>query len=103
DSPWKTMSDFMAEAKKRPGQLRVSVAALRGTNDLVMQQFNMLSGLKLVTVPFTGGAGEATIAILGNRVEAMAGSGATNIGHVQSGQLRPLAVFKKGRYEPFPD
>jgi tripartite-type tricarboxylate transporter receptor subunit TctC len=103
DSPWKTMKEFMADAAKKPGQFRVSVAALRGTNDLVMQQFNMLSGLKLVTVPFTGGAGEATIAILGNRVEAMAGSGATNLGHVQAGQLRPLAVFKKGKYEPFPD
>lgn len=103
DSPWKTFKDFTADVRAKPGQIRVSVAALRGTNDLVMQQFNMLSGLKLVMVPFTGGAGEATVALLGGRVEAMAGSGATNLGHVQAGQLRPLAVFKKGRYEPFPD
>jgi tripartite-type tricarboxylate transporter receptor subunit TctC len=103
NSPWKTMKDFMADARKNPGKIRVSVAALRGTNDLVMQQFNMLSGLKLVMVPFTGGAGEATVALLGGRVEGMAGSGATNLGHVQAGTLRALAVYKKGKYEPFPD
>lgn len=103
DAPWKTFEDFVADARKNPGKLRVSVAALRGTNDLVMQQFNMLSGVKLTTIPFTGGAGEATIALLGGRVEAMAGSGATNLGHVQAGQLRALAVYKKGKYEPFPD
>jgi tripartite-type tricarboxylate transporter receptor subunit TctC len=103
DAPWKTFNDFMADAKKNPGKLRVSVAALRGTNDLVMQQFNMVAGTKLLMVPFTGGAGEATVALLGGRVEAMAGSGATNVGHVQSGAMRAIAVFKKGRYEPFPD
>jgi len=103
DSPWKNFNDFFADAKKNPNKIRVSVAALRGTNDLVMQQFNMLSGVKLVMVPFTGGAGEATLALLGGRVDALAGSGATNIGHVKAGTLRALAVFKKGRYEPFPE
>ena len=68
DAPWKTFKDFMADARKNPGRIRVSVAALRGTNDLVMQQFNMLAGVKLVMVPFTGGAGEATVALLGGRV-----------------------------------
>lgn len=102
DSPWKTFDEFLADTKKNPGKNRVAVAALRGTNDLVMQQFNMQAGVKLTTVPFTGGAGEATLALLGGRVEAMGGTGASNLGHVQSGQLRPLAVFKKGRYEPFP-
>lgn len=103
DAPWKTFAEFLADVKKNPGKIRVSVAALRGTNDLVMQQFNMISGSKLVMVPFTGGAGEATVALLGGRVEAMAGSGATNLGQVQAGKMRPLAVFKNGRYEPFPD
>jgi len=103
DSPWKTFADFMADAKKNPGKIRVSVAALRGTNDLVMQQLNMLAGTKLTMVPFTGGAGEATIALLGGRVEAMAGTGSSNAGHVKSGQLRVLAAFQKGKYEPYPD
>ncbi len=103
DAPWKNFKDLMADAKKNPGRIRVSVAALRGTNDLVMQQFNMLAGVKLLMVPFTGGAGEATVALLGGRGEAMGGSGATNLGHVQAGTLRALAVFKKGKYEPFPE
>jgi tripartite-type tricarboxylate transporter receptor subunit TctC len=41
--------------------------------------------------------------VLGGRIEAMANSGAGNIGHVKAGTLRALAVFTKGKYEPFPD
>jgi tripartite-type tricarboxylate transporter receptor subunit TctC len=103
DAPWKNFTEFMADAKKNPGKLRVSVAALRGTNDLVMQQLNMMADIRVTTVPFTGGAGEATVALLGGRVEAMAGSGATNQGHVKAGTIRPIAVFQKGKYAPFPD
>ena len=98
-----TLNGTYLDARKNPGKMRVSVASLHGTNDLVMQQYNMLSGVRLVTVPFTGGAGEATVALLGGRVEAHTGSGASNLGHVQAGTLRPLAVFQKGKYEPFPE
>ena len=52
DAPWKTFNEFIADARKNPGKMRVSVAALRGTNVLEMQQFNMLSGVRLVMVPF---------------------------------------------------
>ena len=62
-----------------------------------------VAGPRIVTIPFSGGGGEATIAVLGGRVEAMVNSGAGNLGHVKAGTMRALAVFTKGRYEPFPD
>jgi tripartite-type tricarboxylate transporter receptor subunit TctC len=103
DAPWKTFEEFMADVRKNPGKIRVSVPALRTGSDLDMQQFNKLAGVKLVTIPFTGGSGEATVALLGGRVEAQAGPGISNLGLVQVGKLRALAVFKKGKYEPYPD
>jgi len=103
DARWKNFEEFIAEAKKNPGKLRVGVNGLRTAPDLVIQQFNKVSGIRIVTVPFSGGGGEATLGVLSGRVEAMANSGAGNLGHIKAGKLRALAVFAKGRYETFPD
>ena len=59
----------MAEAKANPRKLKVSVSGLRSVNDIAIQQLNKLSGLRIATVPFTGGGGEATLAALGGRVD----------------------------------
>jgi tripartite-type tricarboxylate transporter receptor subunit TctC len=103
DARWKNFDEFVAEVKSNPGKMRVGVNGLRTAPDLVVQQFNKVAGTRIVTVPFSGGGGEATIAVLGGRIEAMANSGAGNVGHVKAGTLRALAVFTKGKYEPFPD
>jgi tripartite-type tricarboxylate transporter receptor subunit TctC len=68
DARWKTFDDFIAKAKANPRKLKVSVSGLRSANDINVQQLNKLAGLRIVTVPFTGG-GEATLAALGGRVD----------------------------------
>lgn len=103
DAKWKTFEEFVADAKANPGKIRVGVNGLRTAPDLVVQQFNKIAGTRIATIPFSGGGGEATIAVLGGRIEAMVNSGAGNIGHVKAGTMRALAVFAKAKYEPFPD
>jgi len=103
NAPWKTFEEFMADVKKNPGKIRASVAGLRTNPDLCVQQLNMVAGVKIRTVPFTGGAGEAMIALLGDRVEATVGYAVTSLGHARAGTVRVLAVFMKGKYELFPD
>jgi tripartite-type tricarboxylate transporter receptor subunit TctC len=104
DAPWKTFDDFVAHVKKNPNKVRASVSGLRTVPDLVAQEFNKNSDLKLRTIPFTGGSGEALLALLGNRVEATLFTGAVGIpGQVQAGKVRVLAVFKKGVYDPVPE
>ncbi|BBK33939.1 exported protein [Allostella humosa] len=103
DAPWKTLQEFIDDAKKQPGKLRASVSGIRATNDLTMQQLNKAAGIRVRTVPFTGGGGEAMVALLGGRVEAYVGTGASTVGHAQAGSVRVLAVFQKGRYDLFPD
>jgi tripartite-type tricarboxylate transporter receptor subunit TctC len=102
DAPWKTFEEFMADVKKSPGKIRASVSGLRETSDLVVQQLNRVANVKITTIPFTGGGGEALVALLGGRVEATVGFGPGALGHVQSGKVRVLAVFKKGKYDLFP-
>jgi len=104
DAPWKTFEEFVDHVKKNPNKVRASVSGLRTVPDLVAQEFNKNSDLKLRTIPFTGGSGEALLALLGNRVEATLFTGAVGIpGQVQAGKVRVLAVFKKGVYDPVPE
>ena len=103
DAPWKTFDEFMADVKKNPGKIRASVSGKLGQPDLVVQQLNKTAGVKITTVPFTGGAGEALVALLGGRVEANIGTGASTLGHIKAGTIKALAVFKKGRHELFPN
>jgi len=104
DAPWKTFEEFLEHVRKNPNKVRASVSGLRTVPDLVAQEFNKNNDLKLRTIPFTGGSGEALLALLGNRVEATLFTGAVGIpGQVQAGKVRVLAVFKKGVYDPVPE
>jgi tripartite-type tricarboxylate transporter receptor subunit TctC len=103
DAPWKTLEDLIQDARKRPNQIRASVSGVRATNDLTLQQLNKSAGIRIRTVPFTGGGGEAMVALLGGRVETYVGTGASTAGHVKAGTVRVLAVFQKGKYDLFPE
>jgi len=100
DSPWKTLDEFMAAAKQNPGKIRVANAGVG--QDLPIHELNKFANVRLVSVPFTGGSGEAIIALLGGRVEALV-TGAAATGQYQAGKIRALAVLQKGKDELFPD
>lgn len=103
DAPWKTFEDFMVDVRKNPGKVRVSVSGIRTAPDLAIQQLNRIAKVRIATIPFTGGGGEAVIALLGGRVEALATQAASVKGHVEAGSVRILAAFKKGKYDLFPE
>ena len=103
DARWKTLDDFLAEARANPRKLKVSVSGLRSVNDIAIQQLNKLAGLRIVTVPFTGGGGEATLAALGGRVDGTAGFAPGMKGQIDAGKLRVLAVFQEGKYDLLPE
>jgi tripartite-type tricarboxylate transporter receptor subunit TctC len=103
DAPWKTFEEFMADVRKKPGKIRVSVTGKGATSDLVVQILNKVAGVKITTVPFTGGGAEGLIALLGGRVEVDNSKAPTALGHVQAGKIRVLGVFKKGKYDVFPN
>ncbi len=64
DSPWKTLAEFVADAKKRPGAITYGSSGNYGTMHVPMEMFAANAGLKLLHVPFTG-AGPAVVALLG--------------------------------------
>jgi len=100
DAPWKTLGEFIAAARQNPGKIRVANAGVG--QDLPIYELNKSANVQLVSVPFSGGSGEAIIALLGGRVEALV-TGAAATGHYRAGKIRALSVLQKERDPLFPD
>ena len=102
DAPWKTVQDFVADAKKRPGAINYGSSGNYGTMHVPMEILAQATGSKLTHVPFTG-AGPAVVALLGGQIDAVSSGPATVLQHVKAGKLRVLAHWGNGKLAPMPD
>ena len=102
ESPWKTLQEFVADARKRPGAISYGSSGNYGTMHMPMEMFAASAGLKLLHVPYTG-AGPAVIALLGGNVDAVASGPSTVIQHIKAGKLRVLASWGERRLLSLPD
>jgi tripartite-type tricarboxylate transporter receptor subunit TctC len=102
ESPWKTVKDFVEDAKKRPGALNYGSSGNYGTMHVPMEILSQNAGLKMTHVPFTG-AGPAVIALLGGQIDAVSTGPATVLQHVKSGKLRVLAHWGTSKLAALPD
>ena len=102
DAPWKTVKDFVEDAKKRPGAINYGSSGNYGTMHVPMEILAQNAGIKLTHVPFTGAA-PAVVALLGGQIEAISSGPATVVQHVKAGKLRVLAHWGNGKLEALPD
>src|SRR5882672_8308305 len=102
DSPWKTLQDFVADARKRPGAITYGSSGNYGTMHMPMEMFAHSASIKLLHVPFTGG-GPAVVALLGGQVDALSTGPSTVLQHVKAGTVRVLASWGERRLASLPD
>ena len=102
DAPWKTLADFIADAKKNPGKFTYGSSGNYGTMHMPMEMLAGTAGVKLVHVPYTG-AGPAIVGLLSGQVDAVATGPATIVQHVKSGKIRALAHWGDVRLVTLPD
>jgi tripartite-type tricarboxylate transporter receptor subunit TctC len=102
DSPWKTVKDFVEDAKKRPGAINYGSSGNYGTMHVPMEILAQNAGVKLTHIPFTG-AGPAVVALLGGQIDAVSSGPATVLQHVKAGKLRVLGHWGNGKLEALPD
>jgi tripartite-type tricarboxylate transporter receptor subunit TctC len=102
EAPWRSAQEFIADAKKRPGQISYSSSGIYGTLHMAMELLGHAAGIKLRHVPAQG-AGPALNAILGGHVDALASGPAVVIPHIKSGKLRPLAGWGDKRVAALAD
>ncbi|WP_046988435.1 MULTISPECIES: Bug family tripartite tricarboxylate transporter substrate binding protein [Delftia] len=100
-SPFKTLKDFVAAAKARPGQVTYAHAGVGGATHVGMEEFAGVAGIQLNHVPYKGGA-EALQGLLGGHVDALADSSSW-APHVEAGKLRLLATWGEQRTARFKD
>ncbi|WP_338665351.1 tripartite tricarboxylate transporter substrate binding protein [Pararoseomonas sp. SCSIO 73927] len=99
-SPWKTLAEFVADAKKRPGVITYGSAGNYSTLHVAMAMLTGAADLDLLHVPFQGG-GPALTALLSGTLDALAsGPGPASV-HVKEGRLRALANWGSGRIPGF--
>ncbi len=102
DSPWKTVKDFVDDAKRRPGGINYGSSGNYGTMHVPMEILAQTAGIKLTHVPFTG-AGPAVVALLGGQIEAVSSGPATVLQHVRAGKLRVLGHWGTSALTSMPD
>ena len=90
DAPWKTLQEFVADARKKPSAYNYGSSGNYGTMHVPMEMLKAQADFRMTHIPFTG-AGPAVIALLGGQVDAIASGPATVVQQINAGKLRALA------------
>ena len=98
----KTLKEFVALAKARPGKLNFGSPGIGTTGHLGLAMFMHAAGVKITHVPYRGAA-PAVADLIAGQIDGVVDNPPTVIGHIQSGKLRPLAVAAKSRMALLPD
>ncbi len=101
DSPFNTLDDLIAYAKKNPGKVSYGLSGSGNPQHLVMERLKKETGIDLKAIPFKNGA-EAVTAAMGGHISAVAGV-TEWVPQVKAGEMRLLAVFDAERMKEFPE
>ena len=99
--PVKTVREFIALAKARPGTINYSSSGNGSAPHLSMALLVAMAGINIVHVPYKGGAPQVTALVSGETQTSLA-TVSTVLVHVQSGRLRALGVSSSKRSGTLP-
>jgi tripartite-type tricarboxylate transporter receptor subunit TctC len=100
--PAKTLKEFIALAKAKPGSINYGSAGVGSSNHITGEMLKTDSGIDMAHVPFQGGA-PAMAALLANQLQLYIGTVPTLTAMVRAGRLRALAVSTLKRSAALPD
>src|SRR6476659_5842176 len=100
--PARTVPEFIAYAKARPGMINMGSAGIGTPGHMSGELFRMMTGLNLVHVPYRGAA-PALTDLLAGQVQVMFDNLPSSVEHVMGGRLRGLAVTTAARSDALPD
>ncbi len=102
DAPWKSIRDFVADAKANPGKMRIGTPGEGTASHLNLEELIFRTGTKMTPVPYAGWA-QSSPALLGGHIEAVVAQPGEAKPQVDGGKIRALAVFQGARHPAFPD
>jgi len=98
----KSIRELITYAKANPGKINYGSTGAGSSQHLAWEMFNHMTGVKLVHVPYKGGAAAITAALAGEIQVGFSGL-ITIRPHMQAGRLRVLAITAKKRSPAVPD
>ena len=100
--PANTVQEFIDYAKAHPGEIAYASAGAGSTNHLSAVLFERMAGIKMLHVPYKGGA-PAVVDTLAGRTQLLFSAGTQTLKHVESGKLKLLAVTENQRAALLPN
>ena len=101
--PVKTVQEFVALAKARPGEIVFASSGAGSTSHLAAELLKMsVGGLNTIHVPYKGVA-PALVDLVGGQIHALVSTMPSAVPHIQSGRLRALAVASVKRAAAVPN
>src|ERR1700729_466695 len=100
--PWKTVQDFIADAKARPGSIAFGSVGVGSAVHISAEKFRLAAGIETTHVPYRGGA-EVIADILGGRIDFYFCPLATALPLIHEGRVRALVVSTPTRVAELPD
>jgi tripartite-type tricarboxylate transporter receptor subunit TctC len=100
--PSKTVREFIALAKSRPGEINYASAGTSSVGDLATELFNRRAGIRTNAVPYKGNA-PALIDTVGGQVSLFFGAIGPMLPYIHGGRLRALGVSSPRRSPLLPE
>ena len=101
--PYKTLAEFVTEAKKSPEKIVYSSGGFYGASHLPVALLEKAAGLSGMRHLPTAGGGPAITAALGNNAQLTTQTVQATLSHIKAGKLRPLATLGAERSKALPD
>jgi tripartite-type tricarboxylate transporter receptor subunit TctC len=98
----KTLDEFVALAKAKPGQLNVASSGNGAVNHLILEMFNRRAGVQLAHIPYRGAA-PAVVDMIAGRLDATFATPQDVIPVVEQKAARVLAVTSAEPIALFPE
>lgn len=100
--PFNTLQELMAAAKSNPDKLTIALGGIGSSLHLAGEQLKMMSGIRLLNVPYKGST-PAMTDVLAGHVDLMFTSMVTGAAQVRAGKLKAFGVTSAARQPSFPD
>lgn len=102
DFPAKTLPEFLAHAKKHPGEINYGTSGVGSLAHIASEMVAQQGGVKMVHVPFNG-TGDLMPSLLSGRIQLSLQGPPAVKQHVQNGKLKALAVTSATRDPILPE
>lgn len=101
--PPNSMTELIAYLKASPGKYNFASPGSGSANRLQTERFMGLTGTKLVHIPYKGGAGPATVGLVGGETQMMFVTLSSAQEFIKSGRIKGIAVTSPNRMPELPN